>query len=1161
MKGRRGRIGRLIVILCFIGMSFTPAARAAMAMEPREGLLWEEGFQSIELDDEAWEGWRAPAQALISDGERARFANVGDKGWATLMHTVAFNRGYPYLQIKVEGWGGEGYTQLIFSNASGGGRGFGGPVGRGLAGIFTFDVFNSQRFERNEGHFALRIDIGGVGTYVEMDWIRMVSEPQDAVLLKLIEDKNGDGAINIGDKLSLKVNLNQPAEGVRVSLRKNHLLMPVTLTGEPHLELQREDSTGKIWGYEFVVSEAATAMKEEGGLLIKAEIKGGEIEATFSQTAWPVSIEERVYADTPFNNNVHFFIYNQEGVPFEFTVINRLKKSVERVGFARYMMVRLYDPQERRIISQELTPGGFGRHTFSVPEGEKGVYNLILTGPQFDAPDLVGIEFSPSLDYGVMGRTRLRISGDILRQAYVYIPRNVQKASFKLLEGEELRVYDEKGNLLGKAGKGNNLLEIEPAVREVVWRLNFQGGDVFHLDHAGFPGILCFNPETARAIRGSAIYLDDGITVQHRFQAEMWRIMKNLRPEDLQVEIKPLNKAELLQAGRRGALSLGYRGPLSIAPLFFDQQNIDPDCHWFGSVGRKIWEPKVGKGIRWDQHFVGSSTQRGLAGAFAWAYSSEMPGNPYQGERALLYRAMIAAFRYYLTMTEAEEVSYEPGRIMLNPNWQHFHFCYTHEGPLVLYLVKESLPEEARRAWEGAVVRHGEHLAYWYRWQTNQWAKIPVGHYYNYRITGKERFDSLWRRHLDYIIDDIYGPHLGQSPAGYFRENHRIDGGYNSMSVFILGSLYLHTRDSRLRDSLERSWELRAHLTLPEPDGSLFSPTHFATRTPFTLSGPIWPDAALLSGYFDRASDHLLRVAEVHMPIPWGVYSQESLEGVIEHWSTRNLPWEAMVGCRPGSGFFIGAYLAKLADKEMPRNRVPLPVEEGRSFLRNFNDEFIIVNRPTYHLIIYTSPRTGEFWARRVMQGGGLSAFWTPEFGSAVLGVSDGPWFNHAITGYLEDGNVFSSSFTNQSFTLSEDEMEMTVKGAIRGTPLSYIRHYRFDDEALRITLTLTADRDFLSREIFEVIPYLEKDNLQVTALNGRGQWVPLSAEVSLKSSAFRLDNGVAGVKFRFSSPLEMQLSARLSEGPVSAGHVRLSLPRQWREGEEFQFFYDLIPF
>ena len=889
-------------------------------------------------------------------------------------------------------------------------------------------------------------------------------------------------------------------------------------------------------------------------------------------------------SDTPFRNGVNFYVVNAKDEALRVEVLTDAgTPEPDREGLAAYLMLRCYGPDDRLVVAREVQLPRLQRWKvkLDVPSSGPGVYTLMVTG---GAPDWVGIKPQPELPYGVMGRSRLEVRGDVLAKRFVYVPRNCFVARFRAEETpprgrRTLLLFDEKNKALAavRSVRGHNVIRVEPEAKDVMWRIETRGRGPFTFTCAGMPGILCPNADVAKKIKASAIYLDD-VTLQHRWQVDMWQMLKAMDPADMEVSVQALDGDALKQAGRPAAFALGRCGPLSWVPLVLAEQDMEAGSHWFGSI--RGWREAQGQEPPHDRWDSGSRTgyvnAAGAAGILAWAYGADLSGNPYYKQKGMLNRAMAASFLHYLGMNEAEQIE-EPGlQLAGEMGWQRYHARYLSDGPALLHYLGDDVPAEARALWVEAISRQAERLAYFDRWATSQWAATTLAHAFAADATGSERCRHLWRRHSELLLRDAMAPQRGLAKAGYFRESRGADGEFNAVSMFYLGCLYRLTRDPMVGEGVRLAWELRRHLTLPEPDGERLSPTNFNSRSSTPFARPHFPDAALCAGWLDVASAALRRETGRGATVTWSVCTQADMDEAVDLWAGRDATeWHSGL---VADSFTVAALLADMAEPALTATAVPLPVERGESFAKCFGDEFICVRRPAYAAVLYIAARTDPFALSRVMQGGGLSELWTPACGASIYSVNDGPWSNHGITGVTTAGRLVSSSYSSPTVTHSADAVTLTpagpaatstdaaaaatctaaapattvtVTGLIRGTPLRYRRTYAFADAYVVMGLSITCDRAWECQSLYEVLPYHAGPGKTIVALTAQGTEVKIEPGTPARLIGFALRNGDGRVDVVFSAAMDLLVSP-CSGGTLGqpVGRVLVALPTSWSRGQ-----------
>ena len=191
----------------------------------------------------------------------------------------------------------------------------------------------------------------------------------------------------------------------------------------------------------------------------------------------------------------------------------------------------------------------------------------------------------------------------------------------------------------------------------------------------------------------------------------------------------------------------------------------------------------------------------------------------------------------------------------------------------------------------------------------------------------------------------------------------------------------------------------------------------------------------------------------------------------------------------------------------------------GESYLKNFGDDFISANFAAganapagtlpYAAIIYTGPIADE-WAVGMagMGGGALSAFWTPNGGSFLLGLTHGSqnphpdtwdelrsWPTQHLYGVTPEGGAFSTAMVQHPgrvVATTSESANIDISGSIGPEAWSladvliqspgYRRNIALDAAGVRVTTQLAAEGSVVC-ELVDVVPLYEKDGYQTDPL------------------------------------------------------------------------------
>lgn len=524
-----------------------------------------------------------------------------------------------------------------------------------------------------------------------------------------------------------------------------------------------------------------------------------------------------------------------------------------------------------------------------------------------------------------------------------------------------------------------------------------------------------------------------------------------------------------------------------------------------------------------------------------WKY----PGNTYYNNRALKLRAFVTCCIHLLMLDD--QLDNHPERGGNRSDWFGNQLIITAQ-PYPGF--KDVLPAEVQKAYEAGLQKMGRRVFDW----------GPVGEEPNLEIIATA---GLW--HVSKAINDpafskeaeAYARRLFTDPrffhpAGYFTDNRGIDMGYQGTTNFFAVWTALASDWPFAKEAVAKCYRLRAHLCLPEPDGSYVGPSHFNSRT----SSDAWGDQWEWNGTRDRAAALLTDEAVYLNKLPAledlknapakrasafnGQLSENPLSGkggYLKNEQIGSHPWKWRMwhsfnfppSVNAGYEFYPnGSYarLRKMQDENSPWLKSPFLRDE--SFLRDFAQAFTVARFPAHAAIVHSGPvgipgqEDGlyKFAGPLGFGGGQLSAFWTPKTGTVILGRRAGntwaktfdnieewrTWPIHAVSGCNLDGKVFTSGrirLPDVVSDLQKDQGTVHVSGMIpieqlgQGKVLQgrigYQRTFQIDAGKVRVETRLKATGQDKVAELYETIPiFLHEAKLQPKA-------VPTSIEFQIK--------------------------------------------------------------
>jgi len=403
------------------------------------------------------------------------------------------------------------------------------------------------------------------------------------------------------------------------------------------------------------------------------------------------------------------------------------------------------------------------------------------------------------------------------------------------------------------------------------------------------------------------------------------------------------------------------------------------------------------------------------------------PGNLYRDNKALKMRAFVTAS--VLMMMLDDHLEQNPGAGFARADWMGYHLVIFASGYPVF---KGMLPAEVQEAYEAGLLRIGQRVL----------AMGPKGGECDYEMSAAVGLwyvatataDALFTKDAEAYARRLCTDPKFLHPAGYWNEGGGFDLGFGGMANFWTVWLALASDWPFAKEAVERVYRLRAHLTLPEPDGKRTGPSAFNNRLGSPVSEDQWdwdtarefgaamltdeamhmikiPAAEDLASAVKRRTDvfneHLYGALKnapfmypdgkrylADVPNSGRYLRNEEIRGnrwaFRIFWNGSNYPVEV----NPSHEFYRhGAYahLAELQVKNSPMLKPPY-LRAG-TFIKDFGGSLIVAKRSKFAAILHVGP-VGDpapaepmaFFEGPLGFGGGqLSAFWTAEAGSALL--------------------------------------------------------------------------------------------------------------------------------------------------------------------------------
>lgn len=881
------------------------------------------------------------------------------------------------------------------------------------------------------------------------------------------------------------------------------------------------------------------------------------------------------------NDAVTFHLLNPTGQAFAATL--RWRDGF-RVDQDRWLLVRVFDPEEKLLLRQEIAAPADAKVPteeirLTVPASGTGVYQIKVVGggSVYYKPNTVELQTTPELEFGVFGG-RQAVTGrkDQFADTYVYLPPGLKQLPVRVSgQGTQFGLLDEQGQSKLQLDEKTPGGAVDLPAGEHVWRLQASGKDYFALEFNGLPMVLCPSPEVARAIHASVDVMPDGTLCFFKHQAVAWKLLQEYkrRPaSDYDVPVEPLEKYRdaYLKDPARNQLLFGYYGVMSVLPPILASQCLDPQSRWFGSI--REWQDKNGQ-PRTDNPFADynrlgleefAATNKDLA-ALYWLKADF---NPYYHNPHLLNRVIIAVLLDQLVMKEDEYVSRDS---IYYGGIQAFTITHSHSG--AFSLVYPDVPPAVQAIWQAGQQRLTDRFLYTtVGGCTNQWSILLVGLWRYVQGTGDPVRREALLRNLQWLLDFKAG---GQAPAGYMTEASGPDATYNGITGHCLAELWSDTKSPAVLEGLRKCYNLFNHTVTPEPDGRVLGSSGYCHRTPGDWTSPQY-------GAGLGVMAKVLPEAGVRYPnwVPWAhpapVTDEASRQKAVEDLdkAMKYLPdnWFASEPANTGraSGAFdIGFANWRNFSEKMVPGKLPMVAEDR--FARDFGREFFCVRRPAYYTFLYGGQAYGEWqsgsrpkvYHEQFPANDGLCLFWSPAFGTSLLTKNWGAGQTNTLLADRGEGKVDWPWYWSVKSEFDTDAGTAKLTGKFKDLPLSYERVYRFLDDRVQCSLTVTAAQALKLAALSECLPYPLagiKPDMKVSLLDAGGKVV----ENGQPCQTIVFSNAGAQHRVQFAVPTVVSLGEDKSEdhygGKHTYGRALVALPAEWAPGQTFTLTYEFVP-
>ena len=259
---------------------------AEVTLQPNSNTSWVETFK----EPSDLKAWKSKGKLEVVNNALT-FSQI--KKDTTFNRYIKWDPKYPYLQIDFEKvvpfkkYSYRGMTVLI---AGGKTKSVFSTAGGWQTGIMTINLLDTfpELSDGNLKGFSMIIYIYG-GT-ASIKSFKMISKPENVIYATAVDNKK---ELYPGDKINIKVKLQEPAKDVTVTVKQSYCFAKVKLNQAGYIQLTSEDQ-GKTWTGEVTIPKNV-AKKDiaQGKWIFDAKILGGKVKKIVTVNPWKVKSKSK----------------------------------------------------------------------------------------------------------------------------------------------------------------------------------------------------------------------------------------------------------------------------------------------------------------------------------------------------------------------------------------------------------------------------------------------------------------------------------------------------------------------------------------------------------------------------------------------------------------------------------------------------------------------------------------------------------------------------------------------------------------------------------------------------------------------------------------------------------------------------------------------------
>ncbi len=571
---------------------------------------------------------------------------------------------------------------------------------------------------------------------------------------------------------------------------------------------------------------------------------------------------------------------------------------------------------------------------------------------------------------------------------------------------------------------------------------------------------------------------------------------------------------------------------------------------------------------------------RNRPAAVAFMTQWQSPFNPFFGDVAYKRRAMIGVIIDLIMLEDLHQQGQSTRSDLTCETMLRIAYVYE--------TCKDVLPGAVKSAFETGMARIQERVDKWGPTGINGNMDFfgLVGNWYIWNATEDPRMKQIA---LDYaeklLTDDRFF-----TEAGHAKDAGIADLSYEGITRFFLTWAALITDWPIMREAMEKSYRLKNLTSLQDPDGFRLGPSHMNARTAGNSAKDQW------GAHFRDAAAAVI----TERALPWVMFPDEAeLAGAPARYIARVTqvlneppyapkPWwrKAFVG---EVNYLIQYgpkdwYQKLLAMRDQEPERFKLPVLRTHDYITALGDLLVSARIGDFAAMVHVGDTSyyqggGNVKSPWGFGGGQLSAFWSREAGTVILGLrrfayKPAPehdsyeewrqWASHAASGLTRDGKVVSSirirdpkvqrqiDGHQSAHILFEGQLPATCgqQGQLMAEPMDYRREFEIGTDGVTITTRIALADHQPFKELYEIIPVFLYDAnkqapetaTQIAWRNGNNAWQPASSDWAEDIAQIRLTRFDGAVVIRFARPQRVRLTRDVWQqlgGWMGNGQVR----------------------